>query len=388
MTTRSGGKGEKARNKPRWMSLLVLAACLAICPILSAHADDDDRDRGGESRAYAIGLWGDLPYSDLQAQVGVPNLIADMNEQKLAFTVHDGDLKAGNATPGSVTPTTCSDALYQQALGYFNALKSAAMFTTGDNDWTDCDRASNGSYSSRERLDYERKLFFSTDFSLGQRPIKQQVQHDKLCLDHNNQLTSCVENRRWIMKGVVYATLNIQGSCNNRCDTLPDDAEWAARNNADILWMQQTFDVARTSGASAIMFISQADPGWDLTDGTRAPLRNAKTLAETDGQPDGFQAFLVAFRDEVVGFRRPVAYVHGDSHYFRIDRPLLDAQGRRLENFVRVETFGDNQANGNNDVHWLKVFVDDRTREVFAFQPQIVPANRTAVPAPSKGGGD
>jgi hypothetical protein len=47
-----------------------------------------------------------------------------------------------------------------------------------------------------------------------------------------------------------------------------------------------------------------------------------------------------------------------------------------------VETFGDNQANGNNDAHWLKVLVDDRTREVFAFQPQIVPGNRTAVPAP------
>lgn len=388
MTIRSGGKVVSAYNKSRGLCFLVLAACLAICPVFSAHADDDDRERGGESRAYAIGLWGDLPYSDLQAQVGVPNLIADMNAQKLAFTVHDGDLKAGNSTPGSATPTTCSDALYQQGLGYFNALKSAAMFTTGDNDWTDCDRASNGSFSSRERLDYERKIFFSTDFSLGQRPIKQQVQHDKLCLDHNNQLTGCVENRRWIMKGVVYATLNIQGSCNNRCDTLPDDAEWAARNNADILWMQQTFDVARTSGASAIMFISQADPGWDKSDVTRAPLRDPKTLAETDGQPDGFQAFLVALRDEVVGFRRPVAYVHGDSHYFRIDRPLLDAQGRRLENFVRVETFGDNQGNGNNDVHWVKVFVDDRTREVFAFQPQIVPANRTAVPAPSKGGGD
>jgi hypothetical protein len=260
--------------------------------------------------------------------------------------------------------------------------------TPGDNDWTDCDRASNGSFSSRERLDYERQLFFSTDFSLGQRPIKQEVQRDKLCLDHNNQLVGCVENRRWTLNGVVYATLNIQGSCNNLCDTMPDAAEWSARNNANILWMQQTFDVAKLKRAAAIMFISQADPGWDLSDGTRAPLRNPRTLAETDGQPDGFQAFLTAFRDEVVGFRRPVAYVHGDSHYFRIDRPLLDAQGRRLENFIRVETFGNNQANGNNDVQWVKVFVDDRTREVVAFQPQIVPANRTAVPAPSASGLD
>jgi hypothetical protein len=47
-----------------------------------------------------------------------------------------------------------------------------------------------------------------------------------------------------------------------------------------------------------------------------------------------------------------------------------------------VETFGDNQANGTNDVNWLKVFVDADSREVFAYQAQIVPANRTAVPPP------
>jgi hypothetical protein len=366
---------------------LLLAATVAT-GLLAGLAVGGNGDTNKKTFEYAIGLWGDLPYNDVQATTGVPNLIADMNAQKLAFTVHDGDLKAGNGTPGSVTPTTCSNDLYQQGLRYFNSLKSAAIVTPGDNDWTDCDRASNGSFSSRERLDYERQLFFSTDFSLGQRPIKQEVQRDKLCLDHNNQLVGCVENRRWTLNGVVYATLNIQGSCNNLCDTMPDAAEWSARNNANILWMQQTFDVAKLKRAAAIMFISQADPGWDLSDGTRAPLRNPRTLAETDGQPDGFQAFLTAFRDEVVGFRRPVAYVHGDSHYFRIDRPLLDAQGRRLENFIRVETFGNNQANGNNDVQWVKVFVDDRTREVFAFQPQIVPANRTAVPAPSASGLD
>ena len=78
------------------------------------------------------------------------------------------------------------------------------------------------------------------------------------------------------------------------------------------------------------------------------------------------------------------AVVHGDSHYFRIDEPLLDAQGRRLENFTRVETFGDHQENGDNDVHWLRVDVDPRSREVSSFQPQIVPANRTALPAPSR----
>jgi hypothetical protein len=86
--------------------------------------------------------------------------------------------------------------------------------------------------------------------------------------------------------------------------------------------------------------------------------------------------------NEVIAFRKPVAYVHGDSHYFRVDKPFLSATGQRLENFTRVETFGDNAQNGNNDVHWLKVLVDPHSRDVFAFQPQVVPANRTAVPAP------
>jgi len=65
------------------------------------------------------------------------------------------------------------------------------------------------------------------------------------------------------------------------------------------------------------MIISQASPGWDLTDGSRAPLRDPKTLNQTDGQPDGYHEYLSVLRDLVIAFNKPVAYVHGDSHYFR-----------------------------------------------------------------------
>ena len=81
------------------------------------------------------------------------------------------------------------------------------------------------------------------------------MQTDPLCLDRNNNYVGCVENRRWTVNGVVYATLNIQGSCNNLCDTNPDSAEWGARNTADIRWMQQTFDETTAIEASAIIFI-------------------------------------------------------------------------------------------------------------------------------------
>jgi hypothetical protein len=370
------GKGDlyMMRKMLRKMALAVVLLTVAGTLTGLVHAANDrDRDDDYRRGSYAIGLWGDLPYSTAQA-AAIPALIAHMNSQRLAFTVNDGDLKQGSNSP-------CDDALYATALGHFNSLKAPAAFTPGDNDWTDCDRPSNGGFSSRERLDYERKVFFSTPYTLGQRQLRQEVQTAALCVGVNG-LVPCVENRRWNVGGVTYVTLNVQGSCNNLCDTAPDLAEYMARNHANIVWLQETFAVAKQTQSAAVMIISQADPGWDMSDPTRAPLRDPKTLAQADGQPDGFQEFLTALRDEVIAFRKPVAYVHGDSHYFRVDKPLLDSQGRRLENFTRVETFGDNQANGTNDVQWVKAIIDARSPEVFSYQAQIVPANRVAVPAP------
>ena len=63
--------------------------------------------------------------------------------------------------------------------------------------------------------------------------------------------------------GVTYVTLNVQGSCNNLCDTDPDSDEYAARNAADIAWLRDSFAQAKTAGSSAIMLISKGDPGFD-----------------------------------------------------------------------------------------------------------------------------
>jgi hypothetical protein len=80
-----------------------------------------------------------------------------MNSQVLAFTAHDGDLKAGSGA--------CSDAVYARALGYFASLKAPAAFTPGDNDWTDCDRVAG--VNSLAQLDKERKTFFQHAVHIG-----------------------------------------------------------------------------------------------------------------------------------------------------------------------------------------------------------------------------
>ena len=392
-----------------FLALIALAAIAVPASVLAADDNGSGNAYGKNkpypfgveqtsSRPYSIGLWGDLPYSQSQADA-LPKVIEDMNSQDLAFTVQDGDLRQGSGVPSCAENSSNGAGgivdfgnIYQRGLNYFNSLRAPAIFTPGDNDWTDCDRASLGAEArnSLRMLDLERSLFFSTPYTLGQTKFLQEVQSDPLCkgfltgtdgpqADKTTSETftytniACVENRRWIVGRVVYATLNVQGSCDNLCDDYPDPVEHAARIAADIAWMQDTFKTAAEQGAAAVMFISQADPGWDDTDANRAPTRDPKTLNEDDAAKltDGYGDFLRALRTQVIAFGKPVAYVNGDSHYLRIDKPLLDSKGNRVLNFTRLETFGDHQP-AIGDVNWLKVNVDPSSREVFSYEPQVV----------------
>ena len=301
--------------------LFALAAMLVALGAVAGLAVAAKDKGNNKTFEFTVGLWGDMPYSDTQAQTGVPNLIADMNNSDISFSVHDGDLKAGSATKNSATPTDCSNALYSQALGYFNSLQQPAFFTTGDNDWTDCDRVSNGQFDELERLTYERSVFFSgpyADSSLGQKQMQVEVQSSPLCLGTTSPTglptfqTACVENRRWTFHKLTFATLNVQGTCNNLCgsgsatDPAPSDpsgdpSEWQARNAADIQWLKDTFAEAEAQNSAGVMIIWQADPGFDTSGYQGAPKRNPTTLAETDGPPsqDGFQQLLLTLRSQL-----------------------------------------------------------------------------------------
>jgi hypothetical protein len=93
-------------------------------------------------------------------------------------------------------------------------------------------------------------------------------------------------------------------------------------------------------------------------------------------KPSGFTELVSALENEAVAYGKPVLFMHGDTHYFRIDKPLFRTgaagpgeRGRQIENFTRVEIYGFPEA------HWLRVAVDAREPSVFSFKDQIVPAN-------------
>jgi hypothetical protein len=93
----------------------------------------------------------------------------------------------------------------------------------------------------------------------------------------------------------------------------------------------------------------------------------ANPFEQDAAEPRGFSDFKRALEEEVVAFGRPVVLVHGDSHQFRIDKPVISE--RRPLAFTRVETFG------NPNVHWVRATVGPRDEEIFSFEAEIVEAN-------------
>jgi len=314
---------------------------------------------------------GDMPY-DARQQKEYENLIKDMNSQDLAFVVHAGDYWfdgiAWKETSKGFPP--CSDETFEDRMKTTRTIKHPFIITPGDNDWTDCYRAKPRTYDPLERLGKLRKMFFSGDTSLGQRTIKLIRQ------SQDSKYTSYVENARWAYGGALFVTLHMTGSNNNLGRTPEMDKEYEDRNAANIAWLDAAFDEAKRVDSKAIMIISQANPNFENTWSgklqERYLLKNLKIKPPVEKLTTGFDGFLRVLEERTLEFGKPVVYVHGDTHTFRIDKPLVRTpEGKRfIENFTRVETFG------FPNTHWVRFTIDPDDPNIFRIRPEIVDANR------------
>ncbi|MEG4093003.1 hypothetical protein [Microcoleus sp. Pol12B4] len=295
-------------------------------------------------RPFEFALIGDLPYSAEQ-EAEFPSLIADINRSPAAFVVHDGDIKNGSSV--------CDDATFLSRKQLFENFEIPFILVYGDNEWTDCHRSNNGSYDPVERLAKLREIFSNGNQSLGKRTLTLTRQSE------NPQFAKYRENVRWIYHGIVFFAINMPGSNNNFGRTPEADAEYADRNSANLAWIEECFALAKRSNSKGILLVAQANPGFELD--------------STDKRRSGYNDFIATLETETGNFPGQVVFVHGDTHYFRIDKPLPyftdETQLPRMKNFTRVETFG------SPNVHWLRAFYDPTNRNLFEFKQQIVPQN-------------
>jgi hypothetical protein len=300
---------------------------------------------------FEFALIGDQQYNT-ESEAQFPRLMADIDRADVDFVVHLGDFKAGTTQP-------CDDKLFQARRQQFDASRHPFIYTPGDNEWTDCHNPKAGGFDPVERLAKLREIFFSGTQSLGQR---------KLALE---QQPKFLENQRWRRGRVLFITIHMVGDNNN----LESADEYRERNAANLAWLREGFELAKREQAVAVAIFTQANPRFERS---YPPGRMRGTgSAPPPNRPSGFTDFLGALEKEAVGYAKPVLFAHGDTHYFRIDKPLFRTgvegpgeRGRQIENFTRVEIYG------FPDAHWLRIAVDPREPTVFSFREQIVASNR------------
>lgn len=373
------------RNKQRATVLAMGVAVMVAGALVSAGPWQDRDDSQGDEeghRTFSFALWGDTPYSDAEKTTAIPALIEDINNSGVRFSVFDGDIKNGS--------TRCDNQVYADAVARFETFTDPMVYVAGDNEWTDCHRRNNGSFNALERLDYMRSTMFASAESFGA---------NKLTLEHQSvgpvSGTSYPENTRWTYGRVVFVGLNVPGSNNNKihpgqclgsktdrtqadCDA--DNAEYAARDAANIQFLNEAFDGAIANHARGLVVVMQADPSFDLpeteTDNERTCVRAAQ--GECVDPPnnaninlanyDGYDAFLDALRTRTIEFGAvggEVLLVHGDTHFYKVDMPF-NSPTSLLPNFTRLCTFG------SPGVNWVKVTVNPNGRTLFTFEPMIV----------------
>ena len=329
-------------------------------------------ERGPGSATLDFALVGDMPYDGRQEKE-YSSLMKDIDATDLAFVVHNGDFwwdgAAWTEKAGGLPP--CGDATFQDRLERAQRSRHPFIYVAGDNEWADCHRAKPRTYDPLERLAKLRQMFFQGDTSLGQNRMKLTRQSD------GSRYASYRENARWTFGDVVFVTLHIIGSNNNLGRTAQMDAEYEERDAANIAWMREAFDLATRNGSRAVMIIAQADPyfqtTWTPNWQERYALWSLAMKPPASRRKTGYDSFLAALEKETLAFGKPVVYVHGDTHIFRIDKPLVGAKSQRIiENFTRVATFG------HPDTHWIRAAIDPNDPNVFRFGQEIVKENRVA----------
>ena len=309
------------------------------------------------AQPFEFALWGDMPYAKNKDSASTQAVIQSINRSKVRFSIYDGDIKEGSSQ--------CTDNVYTDAVKMFNSLKQPAVYVPGDNEWTDCHRTNNGGYNGLERLNHLRQVLFAQSRSFGQRTMK---------LDHQGSPgQKFAENTRFSERGVMFVNVNMPGSNNNLVQSDKDctkksartsadceagNAEYRERDAANIEWLRSSFTIARRLHHAGLVLTFQGDPGFDVPETEDEDESLAKRF-------DGYRAFMAAVVDETEKYTGQVLLVHGDTHFFKMDKPLY-SPSKVLRNLTRLQTFG-SPAN-----HWVKVSVDVKSPEVFTIRPVMV----------------
>ena len=282
---------------------------------------------------FAFAVFGDGPYRDAE-RGRFQAVIGEVNQTDIAWFLHVGDILSGR----------CSDSVLAQRLRDLNTIRHPVVYTPGDNEWTDC----RGSFKPLNRLQRIRETYFENPSRSIAGPAM-----DVESQSADPAWKEFVENARWRRGGFLFATMHIVGSYNAgerfKGRSAADDSAVVRRTAAAIAWMDSAFAIARRDSLSGVVIAIHADPHFGL--GRRSP----------------YEGFLTRLAEHTASFPGQVLFIHGDSHEYRVDHPLMrPGTSQPLDNFTRLETYG------SPDIGWVRVVVDSVAGRVVEFEPRLM----------------
>jgi hypothetical protein len=329
------------------------------------------------SNTLTVAVFGDSPYgtspTDTAEFQASPAFIGSINADSAVDLVLDvGDIHSGKQY--------CTAGYDLSIFELWTAFKSPLVYTPGDNEWTDCNKAGEGggAYNkttgqidyvldpSGNPVDYAkgdpianleliRSIFFSNPgYALGQK-TKLVLSQAKASDAAHPSDAKYVENVMWEQSKVLFVTINLPGGSNNDNDVwygapTRSDAqvqEIVERTGADLRWLDAAFSRAKADGVKGVIIQAQADM-WD-------PEKGAAHQA-------AFEPFVASIASHTLDFGKAVLMLNGDSHVYLSHNPLSAADplnfmhpGYDVPNFHRIVVHG-----STFPLEWLRLFIDPR----------------------------
>jgi hypothetical protein len=290
-----------------------------------------------KSNALSFCAIGDTPYlgSDTSS---LRQTFQDAVLQDCKFVTHIGDIKS--------SWEACSDDLLRERIALLNESSLPLFYVPGDNEWIDCGRGVLNSFNPEERLEFLRSIATKGSVSLGKRTLPLERQASQL----NAQ--ALPENIRWLHSQCAFIGLHVSGSYNGIGTSGLDEKKRLQREKANAIWLSSAARWAEENNARALVILAHANVNLDFG-------IDSERLSKKHRQ--AFTPFKQSLDQLLTQWKKPVLYIHGDTHRFQVNNPWSE----RHPHLTRLEVFGAPFTN-----HWVKVSIDmDSKKPEFQIAP-------------------
>jgi hypothetical protein len=317
-----GGSTPFATGTPIAATGAATATGAAPAPIAPNASGDSGATGGAVATAadepFSFAFIGDIPYGPLEEGI-LERLLAGLSAAQLTFVLHVGDIKS--------RLESCSDEMLGHRLAMLDQAPLPLIYVPGDNEWTDCRDPHgddwNATLGPDGRLRWLREHAFGVDRSLGRDPLA--VVRQARSIDEARAAEPRLpENLRWRIGAVHFCSLHVVGSNDGLAGLSGHNRRlafdsWAARQQANGRWLFECIERAERDHAAAFVIAMHANLRFDRA------------------RDDGYRRMRELIAQAAHRFRRPLLLLHGDTHLFRVGRPLA-ALG--LPHLQQVECFG------------------------------------------------